>query len=35
MSVKSLDDLAHAIDTASDAGDETSLRRLGDVCETD
>ncbi len=33
MSVQSLDDLAHAIDAASDAGDETSLRRLGDVCE--
>ena len=33
MSVQSLDDLAHAIDTASDAGDETSLRRLGDVCK--
>ena len=33
MSVQSLDDLAHAIDTASDAGDETSIRRLGDVCE--
>ena len=31
--MQSLDDLAHAIDTASDAGDETSLRRLGDVCE--
>ncbi|MCY4589826.1 MAG: LA2681 family HEPN domain-containing protein [Alphaproteobacteria bacterium] len=33
MSVQSLDDLARAIDTASDAGDETSLCRLGDVCE--
>lgn len=33
MSVLSLDDLAHAIDVASDAGHETSLRRLGDVCE--
>ena len=33
MSVQSLDDLARAIDAASDAGDETSLRRLGDVCE--
>ena len=33
MSLQSLDDLAHAIDIASDAGDETSLRRLGDVCE--
>lgn len=33
MSVQSLDDLAHAIDTASDAGDETSLRRLAEVCE--
>ncbi len=32
MSVQSLDDLAHAIDTASDVGDETSLRRLGDQC---
>jgi len=32
MSVQSLDDLAHAIDTASDARDETSLRRLGDEC---
>ena len=33
MSVQSLDDLAHAIDAAADAGDETSLRRLGDVCD--
>ena len=31
--MKSLDELAHAIDSASDAGDETSLRQLGDVCE--
>ena len=31
--MQSLDDLAHAIDIASDAGDEISLRRLGDVCE--
>ena len=31
--MQSLDDLAHAIDTASDTGDETSLRQLGDVCE--
>ena len=33
MAVQSLDDLAQEIDTASDAGDETSLRRLGDVCK--
>lgn len=32
MSVQSLDDLAHAIDTASDAWDEISLRRLDDEC---
>ena len=32
MSVQSLDDLAHAIDAASDARDEPSLRRLGDEC---
>ena len=31
--MQSLDDLAHAIDTASDARDGASLRQLGDVCE--
>ena len=33
VSVQSLDDIAHAIDSASDAGDESSLRQLGVVCE--
>ena len=33
MSSQSLDDLAHAIDAASDVGDESLLRRLGAVCE--
>lgn len=33
MSVQSLNDLAREIDTAADAGDEPSLRRLADVCE--
>ena len=31
--MRSLEDLAQAIDAASDAGDEASLRRLGDECE--
>ena len=31
--MSSLDDLAHAIDAASDGGDERSLRQLGDECE--
>ena len=31
--MKSLDDLARAIDLATDVGDETSLRRLCDECE--
>ena len=31
--MRSLEDLARAIDAASDAGDEASLRRLGDECE--
>lgn len=33
MSLHSLDDLARAIDEASDARDESLLRRLGTVCE--
>ena len=33
MSVQTLDDLAHAIDAASDARDESSLRRLAAECE--
>ena len=32
--MRSLDDLAHAIDAASDEGDERSLRQLGDECES-
>ena len=32
--MRTLDDLAHAIDVASDAGDETSLRQLGEECES-
>ena len=31
--VDTLDELAHAIDSASDCGDEVSLRRLGKECE--
>ena len=31
--MRTLDDLAHAIDDASDAGDETLLRQLGEECE--
>ena len=31
--MQTLDDLAHAIDSASDAGDEAVLRRLGENCE--
>ena len=32
--MRSLDDLAHAIDAASDEGKERSLRQLGDECES-
>ena len=32
--MRTLDDLAHAIDDASDAGDETLLRQLGEECES-
>ena len=32
--MQTLDDLAHAIDSASDAGDEALLRRLGEACES-
>ncbi len=32
--MQTLDDLAHAIDSASDAGDEALLRRLGEECES-
>ena len=32
--MRTLDDLAHAIDIASDAGDEPSLRQLGEECES-
>ena len=32
--MQTLDDLAHAIDSASDAGDEALLRRLGEDCES-
>ena len=31
--MRPLNDLAHAIDSASDEGDETSLRQLGEECE--
>lgn len=31
--MRTLDDLAHAIDAASDAGDEALLRQLGEKCE--
>ena len=31
--MQSVDDLAHAIDAASDAGDESMLRQLGAVCK--
>ena len=31
--MQTIDDLAHAIDTALDAGDEALLRRLGEDCE--
>ena len=34
MSVQTHDDLATAIDAASDTGDEASLRQLGNVCES-
>ena len=32
--METLDDLAHAIDRASDAGDEAALRRIGKDCES-
>ena len=32
--MRTLDELAHAIDAAADAGDETLLRQLGDECES-